>query len=555
MNDPDQTILTSQGTGDVPGAPQQPQGPKRDPRIIIAGIGCVLLLCAGVLIAAGYFVGRDQFDNILARISGEAEVTATSTPTVPPTATPIPTSTPEPTEETSAASEDDSGDTDAGDATATAVTAEPDIGAITFALDSSEDYEPIDPGTLFEGDVTEIHAIFEYSGLSPDYTWERVWYLDGDEMLRSAEPWSGADTGVFDYFINAGGAPLAIGEWVLDLFVEGELLATGSFVIVGEEVAEVPTLVLATDDASEHAADLSPTPVPIPTPTSTPVAETFKLAFTKWDGGKHDLFVGDTDGSSEQFILTRAAGPSWSPGGEYIFFYGEEAIDRQVIGGVEYIFDGVSNGIVRINMSPIPGSIGDVRLYQGRGWNEGSARWASVSPNGQMVAYDARPGGNYRIYFLGTDENQQYRFEIDGEQGDWSPDSEKFVYRSGRDGRTGLWISNRDDSGHTFITDANDSFPAWSPDGNTIAFARDVDGNVDIHTVNVDGSNLKRLTDTPGPDTLPIYAPSGEIIFRSVRTGSWSIWKMSGDGANQIELYSSADVGPDWAFSKMSVLR
>ncbi len=172
-----------------------------------------------------------------------------------------------------------------------------------------------------------------------------------------------------------------------------------------------------------------------------------------------------------------------------------------------------------------------------------------------MVAYDARPGGSYRIYLFATDENPQNRYELDGEQGDWSPDSTRLAYRSGRDGRTGIWISNRDDSGHQLITNANDSFPAWSPDGKTIAFAREKDSDVDIYTVNVNGTNLQRLTYTPGPDTLPIYTPGGEIIFRSTRTGSWGIWKMSGDGANQIELYANAEVGPDWAYSKMSVLR
>jgi Tol biopolymer transport system component len=187
-------------------------------------------------------------------------------------------------------------------------------------------------------------------------------------------------------------------------------------------------------------------------------------------------------------------------------------------------------------------------------WKEGTARWANVSPNGQMVAFDARPGGNYRIYFLGTTDNQQFRYEIVGEQADWSPDSEKIVYRSGRDGRTGIWISNRDDTGHTLITEVgSDSFPAWSPDGKTIAFSREVDNNVDIYTMNIDGSNIKRLTDAPGPDTLPVYTPGGDIIFRSARSGAWGIWKMSRSGGNQTEIIADAGVGNDWAFSRMDV--
>jgi TolB protein len=173
-----------------------------------------------------------------------------------------------------------------------------------------------------------------------------------------------------------------------------------------------------------------------------------------------------------------------------------------------------------------------------------------------MVAFDAKPSGDYRIYFLGTDSNQQFRFEIPGEQADWAPDSQWLVYRSGRDGKTGLWISNRDDSSRALLTNGGtDSFPAWSPDGQTIAFSRDGGGNVDIYTVNSDGSNLKRLTTTPGHDTLPTYAPNGDIIFRSARTGSWGIWKMKGDGSEQTEIIPNACVGNDWTYSRMDVLQ
>jgi TolB protein len=157
---------------------------------------------------------------------------------------------------------------------------------------------------------------------------------------------------------------------------------------------------------------------------------------------------------------------------------------------------------------------------------------------------------------LGTNANQQFRFEIIGEQADWSPDSQQIVYRSGRNNQVGIWISNRTDSGHVRITTGgSDSFPSWSFDGQTIAFSRDAGGNVDIYTVNVDGSNLTRLTSAPGHDTLPLFLPNGDIVFRSARTGSWAIWKMASDGSDQAQIISNAPVGPEWSFSRMDVLR
>jgi TolB protein len=205
--------------------------------------------------------------------------------------------------------------------------------------------------------------------------------------------------------------------------------------------------------------------------------------------------------------------------------------------------------------NPLPASLEQLSLFQSSEWKQGTARWAKVSPDGGMVAFDAKPSGDYRIYFLGTAGNQQFRYEIIGEQADWSPDSHKIVYRSGRDGRSGLWISDRTDSGHTLLTNhGSDAFPTWSPDGQTIAFSREEGGNVDIYTVNTDGSNLRHLTTAPGHDTLPTYAPNGELIFRSARTGSWGIWKMRADGSEQVEIIPNACVGNDWAYSRIDVL-
>jgi Tol biopolymer transport system component len=540
------------------------------------------------LLIGGVYLAREQLQAQLGDVLASAGLTnfeqlltAVETPTSEPTTTPSPTSEVTPTlevtsEATSEPAEEGNEISGANQAPVETSTPEPKIGPITFARGATGDYQPIDPGVTFEGEVREVHAIFDYSGLSPTYTWERVWFHDGTEMLRSAEAWSGAEEGVFDYYINAAGEPLSPGTWLLELYIEGNLLAMASFTIIADQKPELAATEepqpestalagtgwaqspVATPEPSEQAPDVrsnvSPaTPTPVP-PTPTPQPQKYKLAYTKWNMGVHHLYIGDTNGESEQFIIGRAAGPSWTPDGQFLFFFGEEGIDRQEIEGVEYVFDEISNGIVRVNVAPVPTNIGEVHLFQEKSWKGGTIRWANVSPNGQMVAYDARPGGNYRIYFLGTDENEQYKFEIIGEQADWSPDSEKLAYRSGRDGTTGIWISNRNDSGHTLITNNNDSFPDWSPDGRTIAFARDQDGNVDIYTMNVDGSNVKRLTESPGPDTLPVYTPDGQIIFRSARSGSWGIWKMGGDGSNQQQIILNAGVGPDWAYSRMSVL-
>jgi ABC-type phosphate transport system substrate-binding protein/Tol biopolymer transport system component len=415
--------------------------------------------------------------------------------------------------------------------TPTPVGQQPSIGVITFAVDVTADNQPVGADTSFYADIPEIHAIFSYAGMSDGDNWERIWYQDGEQVSGGPDTWDGGESGTFDLSLSNDGKPLGSGTWRLEIYVNGELARSGTFVI-------------------ESGASSTTQPA---TSTPAPAVAAYQIAFSRWDGGKHDMFTAKTDGSGEQFLLERAAGPSWSPSGQYLSFYGEEGVDRQVRNGVEYAVSGITNGILWVKVANFPSDITQVEV--GQYVREGSARWTAWSPNGDMLAFDAARGGpDRRIYFLGTEDNQQFNIEIPGEQADWSPNSNQVVYRSGRDGKQGIWISNRDDSGTRNITnDGSDSFPAWSPDGQSIAFHRDSGGNVDIYVMNVDGGNVRRLTDAAGPDTLPAWTPDGRIVFRSARGGSWGIYIMNADGSNQQRVIANADPGPDWAFGRMDV--
>jgi dipeptidyl aminopeptidase/acylaminoacyl peptidase len=332
----------------------------------------------------------------------------------------------------------------------------------------------------------------------------------------------------------------------------------------------------------------------IPDVAAPPVLryENARIAFARWDGGKHDLYIANTDGSHEELLLERAAGPSWSPGARSLSFFGEEGVDHQMQNGVSVDFEGISNGIVVASLPHRPGDLNQLKLVQIK--QEGSARATAWSPNGKAIAWDARPGGGYRIYFdgeEGTDFDAQSAVEIVGEHPDWSPDSSKIVYRSGRDGKQGLWISDRFDSVAVRITeDGSDAFPSWSPDGRWIAFQREADDNVDIYIMPAPGatpghessprpvgpdgppqgpqggpphppqgdgrpggSYVRRLTHARGPDTLPAWTPDGHIVFRSARAGSWGIYIMNVDGMGQQQIIPHADPGPDWTLGRMDL--
>jgi Tol biopolymer transport system component len=85
----------------------------------------------------------------------------------------------------------------------------------------------------------------------------------------------------------------------------------------------------------------------------------------------------------------------------------------------------------------------------------------------------------------------------------------------------------------------------WSPDGKTLAYCAERGGEYDVYTIPVAGGEETRLTEAPGLDDGPDYAPDGRIWFNSVRTGVMKIWRMDPDGRNQVQMTRNEEHA-DW---------
>ncbi|MEZ6104694.1 MAG: M28 family peptidase [Pirellulaceae bacterium] len=133
-----------------------------------------------------------------------------------------------------------------------------------------------------------------------------------------------------------------------------------------------------------------------------------------------------------------------------------------------------------------------------------------------------------------------------------------------------LFAWDRDSGDYHRLTDAKgyDAEASWSPDGSRIVFTSnrsaydhelteaeskqlelDPSYFLDLYIMDADGSNVRRLTDTPGYDGGPFFSPNGEWICwrRFSEDGSIAeVWVMRTDGseARQITRFGAMSWAP-----------
>ncbi len=165
------------------------------------------------------------------------------------------------------------------------------------------------------------------------------------------------------------------------------------------------------------------------------------------------------------------------------------------------------------------------------------------SDDGEWIAYTqgfffGQAADEADVWVMRSDGSERRNLSADTAANEgvaaFSPDSEKIVFRSSRDGRFDLYSSDRDGTGRRALTsdDARENFPVFSPSGDRVAYssnrdgARDKAGNLTfdnyILTIASDGTPgpVQRISDHPGQDSHPWFSPDGEwLVYTSERAG------------------------------------
>jgi len=92
--------------------------------------------------------------------------------------------------------------------------------------------------------------------------------------------------------------------------------------------------------------------------------------------------------------------------------------------------------------------------------------------------------------------------------------------------------------------------PAWAPDGLHLAFSSSRTGDPEIYVSTADGGDVKRVTESHGPDVSPVWNPKtgAQIAWVSGRTGLPQIYTMESDGTNVQRMTDGGyAVSPSWS--------
>ena len=133
----------------------------------------------------------------------------------------------------------------------------------------------------------------------------------------------------------------------------------------------------------------------------------------------------------------------------------------------------------------------------------------------------------------------------------WSPDGRRFAFSSTHEGNQEIYTAAADGTDLVRLTQSPglDAHPCWSPDGQTIAFATDRWGGLELAAVGSDGHGLVRLTRSPGLDDYPSYSPDGaRLAFVSNRDGQFEVYVARADGSQAFNLsqHPGRDRYPTW---------
>jgi len=154
-------------------------------------------------------------------------------------------------------------------------------------------------------------------------------------------------------------------------------------------------------------------------------------------------------------------------------------------------------------------------------WSRGDDSSPLWSPDGRHIAFSSARRGSIPQLFVMRPDGSKPRLLLAARPGAlaqrdarWSPDGRYLALVEQAAGRAGLRVVRLSDGAQVGASDGRwiDQSPAWSPDGDRLVFASDRDGDTELYRMERDGSATKRLTISPRADWLPQWLAGRHMV-------------------------------------------
>lgn len=334
------------------------------------------------------------------------------------------------------------------------------------------------------------------------------------------------------------------------LFAAGALLVAGaacaiSWYLLSESGEEPPSqrLITGVPDISSgsNAVDGAISPTAAPDGAEAGLLARWsasRIAFDSRRGGTLDIYVMSLDGSGLHTVTSEPGderGPSWSPDGQRLAFYGAEADQSNFD-----IFVVNADGTELRDLTSSP----DV-----------DERYPTWSPDGTQLAFHGDADGDYDIYVIDLASGEQRALTSNTAQDlgpDWSPDGRNIAFHTDLWGSTyQIALVDLETSAIRQLTNSADinSFPAWSPDGTEIAYNTIRDNAVNLVIMQADGTGLRALTSSADREAFPDWSPDGAyIIYQHGPESASSLRVIPASGGDWVSITGGeANFLPDWS--------
>lgn len=208
---------------------------------------------------------------------------------------------------------------------------------------------------------------------------------------------------------------------------------------------------------------------------------------------------------------------------------------------------GPATGVTWASDNPAAATVSDDGTVTSAGY--GHARITATAPGGRRaiaevfvqgeIVVASTRSGRYQLYAAERANLAQLRKVMDdtatATEPAFSPDGSRIAFTSTRDGQPEVYVMDADGSNVSRLTNSPglDGDPSFSPDGQTVVFHSQRTGHRQIFLQPITSSVAVPLTQEPADNSQPSMSPDGEVIaFVSNRDGNNHIWLMAKDGTN-----------------------